>query len=263
MKTLGIDIGTTTISAVVLEDTQVLTDITMKNETFLEPTFVGEKIQDANRILGTALSIVEKMMEEYPDIERIGVTGQMHGILYLDENGDAVSPLYTWQDTRGDFPHKKEAGEETWAEYLKRKTGYFVASGYGLVTHAYNLGGNLSNKMQDIISRAVTCCTIGDYIAMKLCGLKTPVMDKSNAASIGFFDVEKGCFDSSVLEQIDIKSEFLPKVAENPLLGQYQGKVDVMIAIGDNQASFLGTVEDIEDTLLINMGTGGQISLYV
>ena len=214
MKSLGIDIGTTTISAVVLENGQVLTDITEKNETFLEPGFVGEKIQDANQILEIALSIVEKMMEEYPDITRIGVTGQMHGILYLDENGDAISPLYTWQDTRGDFAYKKEWTNETWAEYLKRKTGHFVASGYGLVTYAYNMGENSSNEMQDIISRAVTCCTIGDYIAMKLCGLKMPVMDKSNAASIGFFDVEKGRFDSEALEKIGIATEFLPRVAE-------------------------------------------------
>ena len=122
MKILGIDIGTTTISAAVMEDGQVLTAITEKNETFLEPGFVGEKIQDANQILERALSIVEKMMEMYPDIKRIGVTGQMHGILYLDENGDAISPLYTWQDTRGDFPYIKEEADETWAEYLKRKT---------------------------------------------------------------------------------------------------------------------------------------------
>ena len=44
----------------------------------------------------------------YPDIERIGVTGQMHGILYLDGEGNAVSPLYTWQDARGDAPCEKK-----------------------------------------------------------------------------------------------------------------------------------------------------------
>ena len=33
----------------------------------------------------------------------------MHGILYVDADGNAVSPLYTWQDARGSLPHSRTA----------------------------------------------------------------------------------------------------------------------------------------------------------
>lgn len=43
-------------------------------------------------------------------------------------------------------------------------------------------------------------------------------------------------------------------------LGEYRGAV-VSAALGDNQASFLGSVREPEKTAVINMGTGGQISM--
>lgn len=164
MKSLGIDIGTTTISAAVLEDGCFITSETCKNNSFLAPTLPGERIQDAQLILDTALHTADMLFARYPDIERIGVTGQMHGILYLDAEGNAVSPLYTWQDARGDAPCEKSTDGQSWTAYLNSETGLSAATGYGLVTHAYNLAHGL------VPTGAVTLCTIGDYIAMKLCG---------------------------------------------------------------------------------------------
>ncbi len=53
----------------------------------------------------------------------------------------------------------------------------------------------------------------------------------------------------------------LPEVTgEAAVLGEYQG-VPVTAAMGDNQASFLGSVGLRAETVLLNMGTGGQISV--
>ena len=136
MKVLGLDIGTTTISAVVMEDGSVLSAVTLKNDSFIDTDTFWEKIQDPIRIRNTALSAVEQILGEHPDVERIGITGQMHGIVYLDREGEAVSPLYTWQDGRGDLPHP-EGG--TYVSHLGHLTGYPLASGFGMVTHYVNL----------------------------------------------------------------------------------------------------------------------------
>ena len=107
MKTLGIDIGTTTISAAVLEDEQFLASETRANGAFIPSALACAREQDVEKITQTALSVIETLFERYPDIHSIGVTGQMHGILYVDADGNAVSPLYTWQDARGSLPHSK------------------------------------------------------------------------------------------------------------------------------------------------------------
>ena len=88
-------------------------------------------------------------------------------------------------------------------------------------------------------------------------------MHMSNAASLGLFDVERGAFKEDTLLRLGGESSILPEVAGRiEKLGYYKG-IPVSVAIGDNQASFLGTVSEPEETLLINMGTGGQISVYV
>ena len=105
MKALGLDIGTTSISAVVVEEGVLLDRITCKNDSFLPTQNLWERIQSPAYIKETALNAVDTLLEKHPDVARIGVTGQMHGIVYLDAEGMPVSPLYTWQDGRGNLPY--------------------------------------------------------------------------------------------------------------------------------------------------------------
>ena len=253
MKILGLDIGTTTVSAVVVEDGKVLASLTRANGSFLPVENAWEKVQNPGFILEVALGSVKELYERFGDIARIGVTGQMHGIVYLDDSGKPVSPLYTWQDGRGDQPY----GEgETYAAHLGKVTGHPVATGYGLVTHYYNLRNGL------VPENAVRFCTIHDYVAMVLAGQTTPVTEASDAASFGVFNVEQGCFDLAALEKAGIAPDLLPALAADPCIGTYLGKVPVYVAIGDNQASFLGSTGGDLNCMLANVGTGSQFSVY-
>lgn len=253
MKTLGLDIGTTTISAVVrhhklgvLESRTVRNDSSLPGESF-------ERLQDPIKIYNRAREIVNDLTTLHPDLRAIGVTGQMHGILYLDESGNPVSPLYTWQDGRGDLPYDDRC---SWAEHLTTCTGYPVCTGYGLVTHAYNLHHGL------VPDDAVCLCTIHDYIAMKLSGRNRPLTDPTDGASLGFYDCPGRQFDKAALGKAGIGPDFLPELAEDPCLGTGTLGFPVFVGIGDNQASFLGAAEGRTDVLLLNIGTGSQISIH-
>lgn len=57
----------------------------------------------------------------------------MHGIVYLNAEGRSVSPLYTWQDGRGNICDDK-TGKSLLKE-IEEKCQYKAASGYGLITH--------------------------------------------------------------------------------------------------------------------------------
>ena len=106
MRAAGIDIGTTTISGVVLdtEAKKVLKTKTIQNGSFIKAEHEWEQIQDVSVIRTKACALLDELLEEFPDVEGIGLTGQMHGIVYLDNEGECVSPLYTWQDGRGAQP---------------------------------------------------------------------------------------------------------------------------------------------------------------
>ena len=257
MRAIGVDIGTTTICAVVLdgETGEVLESRTVANDTFLDSNNDYEKIQNVDLILNKATTIIQQFIKTYGNINCIGVTGQMHGILYVSQEGNAISPLYTWQDGRGDLLYTRDY---TYAQYLSEKTGYHMASGYGVTTHFYNMCNNL------VPQGISTICTISDYIAMKIVNEGTLVMSPSNAASLGCFDLKNKRFDFKALEKVNIYKDIFPKIKLGyELIGKTKDKIPVSVAIGDNQASVIGSVQDMENTVLVNVGTGSQVSVGV
>ena len=269
MKALGLDIGTPTISAVVvgMEEREILKAYTIPNGSFIETDLPWEKIQDPDKIMQKALGLLEEILQEHQDIGVIGLTGQMHGIVYLDENGKHISPLYTWQDGRGNIPVEKILSEDPVPEdalseagrsicgILEEEYGVKAHTGYGLVTHLYNCRNNL------VPEGAAKVCTIMDYLGMRLTGRRTPLMHSSNAASLGLYDAKKNGFRADILQKAGADADVLPEVTDDFIsVGSYKG-IPVSAAIGDNQASFLGSVENAADSVLVNMGTGGQISV--
>lgn len=253
MKALGLDIGTSTISAVVYDTARgVLDSHTVKNNASL-PGASWERLQDPAVIFHQATASVLHLLALHPDVQAIGLSGQMHGILYLDQSGEPASPLFTWQDGRGNLPFNEDC---SWASHLSGITGHSLSSGHGMVTHYYNLNQNL------IPENAVVLCTIQDYLAMKFSGRSRPVMDATNAASLGLYNASNHCFDIIALEQSGIGLAFLPELVQDSCLGTGPLGIPVYAALGDNQASFLGATGGRTDVLLINMGTGGQISVY-
>jgi sedoheptulokinase len=223
------------------------------NSTWIPSANHWEKTQDPARIIALVKQSLNGLLAVHGEVKGIGVTGQMHGILYIDEQGNAVSPLYTWQDARGNEIYRDN---KTYAGYLSELTGYPLATGYGLVTHFYNSVNNL------VPANARRICTIMDYAVMKLTGLKAPLTDYSNGASLGFFDVERLAFDVQALEKAGIDVSFLPRLTNTDASCGDFNSIPVFPAIGDNQAAFMGSVQNVEQSVHITVGTSSQISVF-
>ena len=254
MNFLGIDIGTSSICGIVYNTvSKDIVSIAKINNTDMLSCNVWEKVQDANAIVDIVLDLIQELRIQYPDIKGIGLSGQMHGILYVNAEGEAVSPLYTWQDMRGSLLYKDGM---SYAAYLSKQTGFPLSTGFGLVTHYYNKVNSL------VPQNAVKLCTIMDYTAMRLTGKCEPLVDCSNAASLGFFDKEKLAFDKEALWNVGIDNSILPEIGKAfSRVGHYEN-ISVYTAIGDNQASFLGAIRDIRHSIHITVGTSSQISVY-
>ncbi len=234
MKAIGIDIGTTSVCGVLLDGQsgELIASKTKNSNAFLAGCAQWEKIQSVEKIIGAATEILDEFIDT--DVSVIGVTGQMHGIVYFDSKGKAVSPLYTWQDERGNLPYKNT----TYAKHLNS------FSGYGNVTDFYNRENGI--RPED----AVGYCTIQDYLVMKLCRLKKPLIHSTNAASLGCYDLTENRFNCDFCGDI---------ITDYHIAGKYKG-IPVSVAIGDNQASVLSSLAD-EDNILLNIGTGSQVSV--
>ncbi len=138
MKIIGLDIGTTTISGVLI-DTDEMMQIeseTIPNNTSLQISRLSERNQEPVLILNICQQLINYFKNKYPKIDAIGLTGQMHGMLYIDQSGEAASNLITWQDERGNDLYKQCM---TYCRYMESKTGYPMATGFGLTSSLYNL----------------------------------------------------------------------------------------------------------------------------
>ncbi len=234
MKAIGIDIGTTSVCGVLtdVQSGEIIASKTKNSNAFLVGCAEWEKIQSVERIIDVATEILDEFTGT--DIAVIGVTGQMHGIVYFNSFGKAVSPLYTWQDERGDLPYKGT----TYAKHLNS------FSGYGNVTDFYNRENGIRP------AEAVGYCTIQDYLVMQLCGLNKPLIHSSNAAGFGCFDIIENKFSYDCNADI---------ITDYRIAGSYKG-IPVSVAIGDNQASVFSSLAD-ENGILLNIGTGSQVSV--
>ena len=262
MNLIGIDIGTTTISLVLIEKEtgKLIAKDTITHESFLSGEIPEMKIQEPEKILSVTLEKLGEWMELYGRPAGIGFTGQMHGMLYVDKDGNAVSPFYTWQDECGNLPLQNGKSSVEMLKEAANNSGT-LASGYGIVTHYY-----LKN-MGCVPENGIKMSTISDYIIMKLCGKKEPVIGMDMAASWGGFDLKKKEFCVSSLEAAGVAVSYLPEVkknsgivAETIQIGKIPAKIPVSISIGDNQASFLGAVGLHKEAVLVNIGTGSQVS---
>ncbi len=255
MISLGIDIGTTSVCGVLFNDAtgETLSTLTLGNGS----TVAGapcENLQDAGHIEEQARGLLARLRAGHEPVKAVGISTQMHGIVYVDAQGCAVGPLITWQDGRANLPYHGS----TYARELSRLSGHEVYAGYGAATYFYDcLNGRVP-------AGAAGLCTIGDYLAMRLTGMRKPATHPSNAAGIGLFDIRGGAFDRQSIRRFGMDDTMFPTIfADCKPVGFMPDGVAVAPSIGDNQASFLGSVRDPEHSLLVNMGTGGQISFRV
>lgn len=195
MTAIGLDIGTTSLCACsggTPRPGEVLRALTAANDSFLPSGDPAERIQDPARILAKARGLVDALLDAFGPAACIGVTGQMHGILYLDGTGEAVSPLYTWQDGSGDAP----AGQgRSFAQELSGITGYPMATGFGGTTYYVHA------RRRNLPPGAVAFCTIHDYAAMRLAGRTAPSAISPMPPASAFFVWRKGSLTGKPLNR--------------------------------------------------------------
>ena len=81
---VGIDIGTTTICACAVDaDSGKVLETWTREHGSIQGSMEWEKLQSPEEILTAVFWILEDVKRKYAGIAGIGLTGQMHGILYV------------------------------------------------------------------------------------------------------------------------------------------------------------------------------------
>lgn len=264
---VGIDVGTTNAKCVIIND---LLEIVSKEscEYSIESPKPGWAEQDPDMWWDTVWELCINVIGQFEykrDITKIGVSGQMHGLVILDSSLKVIRPAILWNDQRSAAECKeiieRAGGEEALLEYTNNNmlTGY---TGSKICWVQKNEVEN-SNRIHRIVMPK-------DYVRYKLTG--EIFTDFTDASGTGLFNVKERCWSKELLNKIGIPIDWLPKVInstdqsgvlKSELAEQLGLKKNVPIIAGAGDAVIqpLGSgIFDSSEGLLV-IGTGGNVTI--
>ena len=268
---LGIDIGTTTICALIFDtaDGEVKAVSLAPNDSrviFDDPQRQSWAEQDPEQIWQRTCEAVRSVLAaagvQAQRIRAVGLTGQMHGVVLVDPQCRPLSNLITWQDGRCTETHLDRMRDLVGAESLVR-TGCDMATGY--------MGPTLFwlNEHDMLPDGPAWACIAHDFAAARLTDgvFRT---DPTDAGSTGLFDIAAKQWELNAIDRLGIPRDIFCEVrgsgepigsvsaAAASATGLSEG-IPVCCPLGDNQASVLGGMRDVDRSVLVNIGTGGQV----
>lgn len=220
MYLLGFDVGSSSVKAALVDvetGKMVASDFFPKTEMPMHAEQAGWAEQDplmwwTNLKLANA-SVLQQSNVDPKEIQAIGISWQMHGLVMVDKNREVLRPSIIWCDSRA-VPFGEKAfhaiGEEKVLSRLLNSPGNFTASKLAWVK------ANEPEKYERIHKVMLP----GDYIAMKLTG-EISVTVEGLSEGI-FWDFKGNTLSQDVLDYFGFDKELIPGIT--PIFG-IQGRV--------------------------------------
>ncbi len=195
-------------------------------------------------------------------IRVVGYSNFWHAMLGVDRNGDAVTPLYNWSDTRS-APDARALGERLGVDWVHERCG--------VVPHAsYYPAKILWLRRTDpaLASEVSRWISIGEYLYSKIFGRM--ICGVSMASGTGLFNPNRNDWDDEMLAAVSVGRDRLSPLAEeheglNEMRREFAERWPALRrakwlpAIGDGAASNVGSGCFTRDLIAINVGTSGAM----
>lgn len=263
MTLLGIDVSTTGVKALLIDDNGeiVASSTTALHLSTPKPLWSEQHPHDWWQAAVT--SITQVLAEtDAADIAAIGLTGQMHGLVLLDESGEVLRPAILWNDQRcGD--QCDEIRANLGKERLIRISGNDALTGFTAPKILW-----VREHEREVFDHARHVLLPKDYLRYKLTHEYT--MDKADGSGTLLFDLERRDWSNETLSTLNIPAGWLPKTFEGP---EVTGRVTreaaeatglregtpVVAGGGDQAAGAVGVGAIRPGVLAVTLGTSGVV----
>ena len=246
---VGIDVGTTGVKAVAISPEG---DVLGKAERGYElstprPGWAEQEPDDWWRATLAAMNALE--VEEPAGI---GLSGQMHGLVALDDQDRVLRPAILWNDQRT-AAECQEIESAVGLDRLIQLTGNRALTGFTAPKLLW-----LRNHEPDVYGRIAHVLLPKDYVRLQLTGERA--IDVADASGTLLFDVARRRWSDDVLDALDVPAEWLPTALESPeVSGRTPHGVAVAAGAGDQAAGALGVGVDRPGPLSVVLGTSGVV----
>ncbi|HEY7073941.1 MAG TPA: xylulokinase [Solirubrobacteraceae bacterium] len=246
---VGIDVGTSAVKAIaVAEDGEVLERREVEyGLSTPRPGWSEQEPADWWRATKEALDGLGG-----GDVAGIGLSGQMHGLVALDADGEVIRPAILWNDQRTGA-ECEEIEERVGLERLIEHTGNRALTGFTAPKLLW-----LRNHEPESYERIAHVLLPKDYVRHQLTGELG--MDMADASGTLLLDVAGRRWSEEVLEALELDPEWLPPLLESPdRAGETPRGVPVAAGAGDQAAGALGVGVDRPGPLSVALGTSGVV----
>jgi xylulokinase len=262
---LGIDVSTTGSKALLINhDGEVVGNATSPHRLSTPHPLWSEQ-QPEDWWQASAASVRQCLLQAQISgeaVSAIGLTGQMHGLVLLDERKHALRPAILWNDQRC-ADECDQIRARIGRQRLIQITGNEALTGFTAPKIIW-----VKNHEPEVFARARHLLLPKDFIRLKLTG--ELAMDKADGSGTMLFDVRKRDWSAEVLDALGIPGEWMPPTFEGQ---QITGTVSAQAAEatglkagtpvvaggGDQSAGAVGVGAVRPGIVALTLGTSGVV----
>lgn len=256
---LGIDIGTSVVKVVVIDDEGHVVETRHSPLPISRPKPKWSEQEPDHWWQAVRESVCSLPAECRRMTRAIGLTGQMHGAVLLDSDQTPLRPAILWNDGRS----------EAEAKALQTLQADFVERGANLVMPGFTAPklAWVRTHEPEVFDQTQTVLLPKDFVRLRMTGeLAT---DMSDAAGTLWLDVERRAWHPPLLEACGLTEQHMPRLHEGPEttgtlrpdVASEWGMDEVPVVAGgsDNAAGALGAGAIGDGDTILSLGTSGVI----
>jgi xylulokinase len=262
---LGLDVSTTGAKALLIDEGGAVISSTTTPLTLSTPHPLWSEQDPREWWIGIANSIRQALAQaDVPGsaVTAIGLTGQMHGLVLLDEQGEVLRPAILWNDQRTGA-QCDEMRARLGKEHLIQITGNDALTGFTAPKILW-----VHQNEPEIYARVRHILLPKDYIRYRLTG--EYAMDKAGGSGTILFDLKTRDWSPEVLSALEIPTDWLPPTFEGSAVtgtvsalaasetGLVQG-IPVVGGGGDQAAQAVGVGAMQSGIIALTLGTSGVV----
>ena len=253
---VGLDVGTTGVKALALSPEGEVLAVATRGYPLSTPRpgWSEQDPEDWWRAAESALADVAAGRE----VAGIGLSGQMHGLVTLDDSGRVIRPAILWNDQRT-ADECSEIEERVGFERLVSLTGNRALTGFTAPKLLW-----LRRHEPEAYARIARVLLPKDYVRLRLTG--EWAIDTSDASGTLLLDVARRDWSSEVMEALELPGAWFPSVLESPepagRVGAGHGPLQgtsVAAGAGDQAAAAVGVGAVRPGVLSVVLGTSGVV----
>mgnify|MGYP002715435241 CR=1 FL=1 len=262
---IGVDCGTSGTKTVLFDELGNSIESSTIEYPMYQPKngYAEQKPIDwANAMMNTIKAVIGRSGVNKNDVKAIGISGQMHGLVMLDEDNNVLRKSIIWCDQRT-IAEVCEMNQKIGEKKLIEITANPALTGWTAAKILW-----VKNNEPEIYEKCRHILLPKDYLRFILTG--DYATEVSDASGMQLLDVPNRCWSDEILSILEIDKAYLPKVYESAeITGRLTKKIAKELGLsedtivvggaGDNAAAAIGTGVVSDGKAFTTIGTSGVV----